>query len=73
MKMSSSEVNDFLNGVQLARVATVRPDGRPHVAPIWYLWEDNCFYFETGKSTVKATNLRNNPNLAVTIDLIRTT
>ena len=54
MAMSQTEIDDFLNSVLLARVATVRPDGRPHVAPIWYLWEDGCFYFETSRSAVKA-------------------
>jgi PPOX class probable F420-dependent enzyme len=69
MAMSKAEIDAFLNGVHLARVATVRPDGRPHVAPVWYLWEDGCFYFETSHSAVKANNLRSNPNIAITVDI----
>lgn len=67
--MSQAEIDAFLNGVHLARVATVRPDGRPHVAPIWYLWEDGCFYFETSRNAVKAKNLRTNPYIAITVDV----
>lgn len=69
MAMSQAEIDAFLNGVHLARVATVRPDGRPHVAPIWYLWEDGCFYFEASRNAVKAKNLRTNPYIAITVDV----
>ena len=69
MAMSKAEIDAFLNSVHLARVATVRPDGRPHVVPVWYLWEDGCFYFETSRSAVKANNLRSNPNIAITVDI----
>lgn len=69
MAMSQAEIDAFLNEVHLARVATVRPDGRPHVAPIWYLWQDGKFYFETGLQAVKAQNLRSNPNIAITVDV----
>ena len=69
MAMTQAEIENFLNGVHLARVATVRPDGRPHVVPIWYLWEEGRLYFETARKAVKANNLRVNPHIAVTIDM----
>jgi general stress protein 26 len=43
-------------------LTTVRPDGRPHVMPIWGLWIGNAFYFSTGKTSIKARNLASNPN-----------
>lgn len=43
-------------------IATTRPDGRPHVMVIWALWMDGLLYFSTGKETVKARNLINNPH-----------
>jgi PPOX class probable F420-dependent enzyme len=69
MDMTQTEIDNFLQGVHLARVATVRPDGRPHVAPVWYLWEDGTLYFETARTAVKANNLRANPNIAITVDV----
>ena len=42
-------------------LATVRPDGRPHVRPILGLWLDDAFYFITGETTGKAKNLHANP------------
>ncbi|MCC6904416.1 MAG: PPOX class F420-dependent oxidoreductase [Anaerolineae bacterium] len=63
------EIDAFLRQVHIARIATVRPDGRPHVAPIWYLWHDGAMYFETMYSTVKGKNLKAYPYLAVTVDV----
>ena len=46
-------------------VATTRPDGRPHVMPVWGVWLDEGFYFSTGKNTRKAQNLAANPRCVV--------
>jgi len=46
-------------------LATTRPDGRPHVMPIWGIWFDNAFYFSTGKQSRKARNLAANPQCVV--------
>jgi len=46
-------------------LATTRPDGRPHVMPVWGLWWEGAFYFSTGDKTVKAQNLAANPHCVV--------
>ena len=46
-------------------MVTVRPDGRPHVMPVWGLWRDDGFYFSTGGRSRKARNLAVNPNCIV--------
>jgi hypothetical protein len=38
-------------------LATVRPDGRPHVAAVGALWLDGTFYFTSGAGTRKSRNL----------------
>jgi nitroimidazol reductase NimA-like FMN-containing flavoprotein (pyridoxamine 5'-phosphate oxidase superfamily) len=43
-------------------LATVRPDSRPHLIPIWGVWLDGQFYFSTGAESRKAKNLRTNQN-----------
>jgi nitroimidazol reductase NimA-like FMN-containing flavoprotein (pyridoxamine 5'-phosphate oxidase superfamily) len=47
-------------------LATVRPDGRPHVVPILGLWLDGGFYFITGEATRKGKNLAGDPRTVVT-------
>jgi general stress protein 26 len=46
-------------------MVTVRPDGRPHVMPVWGLWREGAFYFSTGASSRKGRNLAANPNCIV--------
>ena len=46
-------------------LATVSPDGRPHVRPILGLWLDGAFYFITAETTRKARNLAADPRCAI--------
>jgi uncharacterized pyridoxamine 5'-phosphate oxidase family protein len=49
-------------------IATTRPDGRPHLMIIWALWMDERVYFSTGKQSVKARNLSQNPSCTISTD-----
>lgn len=46
-------------------VATTRPDGRPHVMPVWAVWMEGALYFSTGGKSRKARNLEANPACVV--------
>jgi hypothetical protein len=48
-------------------LATVRPDGRPHVMPVGVIWHDGAFYFSSGARTQKAKNLARNPHCVITL------
>jgi nitroimidazol reductase NimA-like FMN-containing flavoprotein (pyridoxamine 5'-phosphate oxidase superfamily) len=47
-------------------LATMRPDGRPHVMPLLGLWLDDAFYFITGETTRKGKNLASDPRCVLT-------
>ena len=49
-------------------VATTRPDGRPHVMPVWGLWVDGMFYFGGAPRSRKVRNLSQNPNVVVHLE-----
>jgi PPOX class probable F420-dependent enzyme len=49
-------------------VATVRPDGRPHVMPVWGVWLDGRLWFSSGLRSRKARNLAADPRCTVTTD-----
>jgi PPOX class probable F420-dependent enzyme len=52
-----------------AMLATVRPDGRPHLAPIWIaLDEDDTIVFTTGARTAKGRALQADPRVALCVD-----
>jgi PPOX class probable F420-dependent enzyme len=59
------------------KLATVRADGRPHVAPIWFVLDPSTaaadspmgdIVFNTGADTLKGKALRRDPRLALCID-----
>ena len=50
-------------------LATVRPDGRPHVAGIGAVWLDGKFYIVSGPGTRKSRNLAENPNCVISVGL----
>ena len=50
-------------------LATVAPDGRPHLAAVGALWENDQFYFTSGPRTHKSRNLAANPSCAVSVSL----
>lgn len=39
-------------------LATIRPDGRPHLAVVWAVWTAGRALFSTGRDSRKAANLR---------------
>lgn len=49
-------------------VATTRPDGRPHVMPVWGLWVNGAFYFGGDRSSRKSRNLAANPAVVVHLE-----
>jgi len=71
-RLSQEEQDSFLSEARIAHFVTVRAGGRPHVAPVWFLWEK-----DTGKkgrawvmadtSTVKVQNIKQNPAVALSI------
>jgi PPOX class probable F420-dependent enzyme len=48
--------------------ATVRPDGRPHVMPVWGVWLDSRLWFSSSLGSRKARNLAADPRCTLTTD-----
>lgn len=49
-------------------LATVWPDGRPHVTPVWGVWRDDALWFSCSRRSRKARNLDVNPRVVATTD-----
>lgn len=68
-QMTNEESRSFmLDRARTAVLATVRADGRPHVAPIWFDLDDEVLVFMTGETTVKARNMRRDPRVSLCVD-----
>jgi PPOX class probable F420-dependent enzyme len=67
--MTAAEAAEFLMaGTRTAKLATVRPDGRAHVAPVWFVLDGDDVVFTTAAETVKGRALRRDPRAALCVD-----
>ncbi|GGR76631.1 PPOX class F420-dependent enzyme [Micromonospora fulviviridis] len=68
-RMSDEQWRAFVTaGTRTGKLATVRADGSPHVAPIWFVLDGDDLVFNTGRSSVKGRNLARDPRAALTVD-----
>jgi PPOX class probable F420-dependent enzyme len=49
-------------------LSTVRPDGRPHLVPVWFLWEGSTILIFSIAKNQKVYNLRQNNRVMVALD-----
>jgi len=66
--LNDKQVNQFLSGPWTARLACIRPDGNPHVIPVWQEWDGNVFYILAWQGSQWADFVRKNPQISLTID-----
>jgi PPOX class probable F420-dependent enzyme len=67
-EMSRAAIDTFLAEPVLARIATIRGD-RPHVVPVWFHWDGESIWIETGLNFQKHKNLMRNPNCTIVVDV----
>jgi hypothetical protein len=48
-------------------LATVDPDGAPHVVPVGAFWDEGSFYFTSGPGTRKSKNLARSPECVMSV------
>ena len=60
-------VNERLNNDLITWLTTVRPNGRPHTVPVWFLWDSSTILiFRAIKA--KVHELKQNPNVTLALD-----
>ena len=64
----TTEPLDRLQRERNVWMATTRPDGRPHLAPVWFVYVDDAFWIGTGRGSVRVANLGHDPVAAVSLE-----
>jgi PPOX class probable F420-dependent enzyme len=68
--VTDPEISAFLSaGTRTGKLAYNGADGRPLVAPIWFVVEDGVLIFNTGKDTAKGRALARDPRATLCVDL----
>jgi len=66
--MTTQEVDAFLAAERTCRVATVGHDGRPHVVPLWFVWDGTSLWLNSIVRSQRWTDLMRDPRIAVVVD-----
>ena len=65
----TDDVIEFLaEGTRTAKLGYVAADGRPLVAPVWFVVDGRELVFNTGEDTAKGRALRRDPRVVVCVD-----
>ncbi|MGW1882474.1 PPOX class F420-dependent oxidoreductase [Streptomyces sp. NPDC001970] len=68
-QMTQEEWRAFVSeGTRTGKLSTVRADGSPHVAPVWFVLDGDDVVLNTGKQTVKGRNLARDGRVALCVD-----
>ena len=66
--LGAEEISAFLRGPYAASLACIRPDGKPHVIPVWQEWDGQDFFVIAWQGAQWAEYIEQNPNVSLTID-----
>ncbi len=66
--LNPTELNAFLQGPWLARLACITPDGWPYVIPLWYHWDGSAFWVVGRERSEWAHYLALNPRVSLVVD-----
>jgi len=68
MNTPSPETAAKLESQQNIWFGSVRPDGRPHLSPVWFVWHAEKLYIGTDPKSVKVRNIRQNPQVVLALE-----
>ena len=66
--LSDEEITEFVAQSRTATMATIGPDGQPHLVAMWYAVIDGQIWVETKAKSQKAVNLRRDERVSVLIE-----
>ncbi len=70
MSTLSPEIRAFLtHGTRTGKLGFVAADGRPLIAPVWFVLDGEDLVFTTGRGTAKGRAIGRDPRLVLCVDL----
>lgn len=66
--MTEAEIADFVTRSRTGTMATIGPDGQPHLVAMWYAVLDGEIWLETKVKSQKVVNLKRNPRVSFLIE-----
>lgn len=66
--MSDDEIRSYLDQQRTMTIATIGPNGLPHLVAMWYAVIDGDIWFETKARSQKAVNLSRDPRITCLVE-----
>jgi PPOX class probable F420-dependent enzyme len=64
---TAARIRRFLEREPVVWLSTVRPDGGPHLVPIWFWWDGEALLVFTKPNAQKVRNLRERPSVMLAL------
>lgn len=68
IRMTDDEVREFLDGERTVHLATIGPDGAPHLTTLWYGLVDGKIAVWTYAKSQKVRNLQRDPRITALVE-----
>jgi PPOX class probable F420-dependent enzyme len=68
LRMNDDEIRGLLDECRRMQVATLNPDGTPHLVPMAYMWLDGHLAMWTDPGSRKVQNLRRDPRITCLVE-----
>ncbi len=65
-----AHVDQRLRKEPIIWLSTVRPDGRPHLVPVWFLWDGKTILIFSQPGNQKMRNLQQNQNVMLALEAL---
>jgi PPOX class probable F420-dependent enzyme len=66
--MTEPELHRFLQEEKIVTVATIGPNGRPHLMPLWFVADEDVISAWTFAKSQKVRNLERNPQATLQVE-----
>lgn len=68
LRMTTREVDDLLSTERVMRLATVGEDGKPHVVPLWFVWDGTRFWVNNLNRSKRTRDLESGRPVSFVVD-----
>lgn len=68
LSLTDRELDVYLREGRTMRVATVDPDGMPHVVPLWFVWHDGIVFLNSTRGNPTVENMLRHERAAGVVD-----
>ena len=65
--MADLNIEEYLARPLLAELATVKADGSPHVAPVWFQYQNGQIRIVAQINSVKTRNIQHEPRVSLSV------